>query len=96
MAYRFEWDRRKAAINRRRHGVSFDEASTVFDDPLAIIFEDGPHSTYEERDLIIGYSISGRLLFVSFTERSGAILHLISARTVTQKERGDYEENLHA
>ena len=96
MVYRFEWDRRKAAINRRRHGVSFDEASTVFDDPLAIIFEDDPHSTYEERDLIIGYSISGRLLFVSFTERPAAILHLISARTVTQKERNDYEENLHA
>lgn len=45
MAYRFSWDHRKAARNRRRHGVSFDEASTVFDDPLAIIFDDDPHST---------------------------------------------------
>lgn len=96
MSFRFSWDHRKAAINRRRHGVSFDEASTVFDDPLAIVFDDDSHSTYEERALIIGHSISGRLLFVSFTERPGGILHLISARTVTQKERRDYEENTHA
>jgi len=93
MAYRFEWDHGKAAINRRRHGVNFDEASTVFDDPLAAILDDEPHSTYEEHELIIGHSVSGRLLLVSFTERPGEILHLISARAVTQKERRNYEES---
>lgn len=55
MPYRFEWDSRKAAANVRKHGVSFDEGSTVFDDPPAAIFDDEPHSTTEVRELIIGH-----------------------------------------
>ncbi len=56
MPYRFEWDGHKAALNLRNHDVSFDEASTVFDDPLAVIFDDEMHSTAEVRELIIGHS----------------------------------------
>ncbi len=93
MAYRFEWDDNKARFNLRKHGVSFDEASTVFDDPLAAIFDDEAHSSAELRELIIGHSIAGRLLVVSFTERPGEILRLISARVATRKERQDYENN---
>ncbi len=96
MTYRFEWDGRKATLNLTKHGVSFDEASTVFDDPLAAIFDDETHSTVEVRELIIGYSVAGRLLLVSFTELPGETLRLISARTATRKERQDYEEHLNA
>ena len=94
MAFRFEWDSRKATTNIRKHGVSFDEASTVFDDPLAAIFDDETHSTAEVRALIIGHSVAGRLLLVGFTERPGARLRLISARVATKRERQDYENNL--
>ena len=93
MPYRFEWDSRKAATNIRKHGVSFDEASTVFNDPLAVIFDDEAHSTAEIRELIIGHSIAGRLLLVAFAERPGAMLRLISARATTKNERQDYEDN---
>jgi hypothetical protein len=96
MPFRFEWDSRKAATNIRKHGVSFDEASTVFDDPLAAIFSDETHSAAEMRELIIGHSLPGRLLFVGFTERPGEMLRLISARVMTKKERRDYEDNLNA
>jgi uncharacterized DUF497 family protein len=95
MSYRFEWDPRKAAANRTKHGVSFDEASTVFDDPLAVTFEDDAHSTYETREMLVGRSISGHHLIISFTERRGGIIRLISARPATQKERHNYEENVH-
>lgn len=93
MSYRFEWDSRKALSNLKKHGVSFDEASTVFDDPLAAIFVDEAHSSAEVRELIIGHSIAGRLLVVSFTERTGEMLRLISARVATRTERQDYEDN---
>ena len=96
MPYRFEWDSRKAAANIRKHGVSFDEASTVFDDPLAVIFDDETHATTEVRELIIGHSITGRLLLVAFTERPDERLRLISARVVTRTERQDYENNFNA
>ncbi len=94
MSYRFEWDSYKAATNLKKHSVSFDEASSVFDDPMAILFDDEEHSATEVRELIIGYSVSGRLLLVGFTERSGEMLRLISARAVTRKERKEYEDNL--
>ncbi len=94
MPYHFEWDRRKAAINISKHGTSFDEASTVFDDPLAAIFDDEEHSDKEQRELIIGHSAAGRLLLVAFVELSGETIRLISARVATKKERADYEENL--
>mgnify|MGYP003382804393 CR=1 FL=1 len=96
MSYRFEWDSRKAATNIRKHSVSFDEASTVFDDPVAAIFDDETHSNSEVRELIIGHSITGRLLLVSFTERPGEMLRLISARVATKKERQDYEDSLNS
>ncbi len=93
MSYRFEWDDNKARSNELKHGVSFDEASTVFDNSLAVIFDDEVHSKNERREIIIGYSINKRLLLVCFTERPGEIIRIISARLPTAKERKDYEEN---
>jgi uncharacterized protein len=91
MAFRFEWDSRKAAANISKHGVSFDEASTVFDDRLALIFDDEFHSTDEVRELIIGHSVNNRLLLVFFVEHPGELIRLISARVATKKEQQDYE-----
>lgn len=87
----FEWDRGKATSNLSKHGVSFEEAKTVFDDPLYIDFYDPDHSESEERYLIVGESNQGRLLIVSYTERRDSI-RLISAREVTRTEREAYEE----
>jgi uncharacterized DUF497 family protein len=95
MAVRIEWDSRKAVGNLRKHDISFDEASTVFDDPLAVIFPDDDHSVDEIRELIIGHSVQNRLLMVSFTEREPDIVRIISARLATRKETKDYEENVH-
>lgn len=88
---KFDWDKNKAAVNLSKHGVSFDEAETVFDDPLYVDFYDPDHSYDEHRFLIIGESAQGRLLIVSYTER-GDILRLISAREVTPAERREYEQ----
>lgn len=93
MNYRFVWEKSKAASNQRKHGVSFDEARTVFSDPLARIFNDNDHSSTEQREIIIGHSAVQRLLIVSFTERQNAI-RIISARLTTNRERTDYEENV--
>ena len=93
MGLRFEWDKRKAASNQRKHHVSFDEASTVFLDPLARIFDDETHSVEEPREIIIGHSILNRLVVVSFTERPSGAVRLISARLATRNEREDYEQN---
>lgn len=93
MSLQFEWDRKKATLNLKNHQISFDEASTVFDDPLAYIFDDDDHSTDEQRELIIGHSVLNRLLLVSFTERAEDLIRIISARLVTNQERKDYEEN---
>jgi len=90
---RFEWDRRKAAANLRKHGVSFDEASTVFHDALARIFNDEKHAEDEAREIVIGHSVTGRLLLVSFLERTQNVVRIISARSTTTRERTDYEEN---
>ena len=87
----FEWDTDKAAANLLKHGVSFDEARTTFDDPLYVDFYDPDHSINEHRYVIIGGSQQGRLLLVSYTER-GEIVRLISAREVTRAERETYEE----
>ncbi len=87
---RFEWDRKKADQNREKHGVSFDEAVTVFYDPLAATVEDPDHSIEEERFITIGYSAQRRLLVVSHTERKGAA-RLISARRATPRERKRHE-----
>jgi uncharacterized protein len=94
MAFRFEWDSRKAVANIRKHDVSFDEASSVFDDPLAVIFEDEAHSISKMRELVVGHSVAERLLVISFAELPGEMIRLISARVATKKERQDYEDNL--
>jgi uncharacterized DUF497 family protein len=91
MELEFEWDAEKAEANLRKHRVSFEEASTVFGDPLALIFDDEAHSLDEFREIIIGHSDRNRLLLVSFTERSPKI-RIISARRATKTERRDYEE----
>ena len=93
MSTQFEWDDRKAASNRTKHSVSFEEATTVFDNPLAVIFDDKAHSGDEQRELIIGHSTDGRLLIVAFTERIEGVVRIISARGATKRERRDYEEN---
>jgi uncharacterized protein len=87
----FDWDENKAASNLFKHRVSFDEAKTVFDDPLYIDFYDPAHSDDEDRYLIVGESNQRRLLIVSYTER-GNLIRLISAREVTRTEREVYEE----
>lgn len=87
----FEWDDAKARTNMRKHGVSFPEAQTVFDDPLARITEDPDHSADEERELIIGYSLAGRLLISSFVQR-GDRIRIITARTTDARERKRHEE----
>lgn len=90
---KFEWDQQKAQKNLKKHTVSFDEAQTVFDDPLAYIFNDEWNSLGEDRELIIGYSNNKRLLIVSFTERMQDTVRIISSRPVTAKERKDYENH---
>lgn len=87
----FKWDENKAAKNLAKHGVSFEEAKTVFDDPLYVDFYDPDHSVDEERYLIVGESDRRRLLIVSYTERRNSI-RIISARVVTRAEREAYEE----
>jgi len=86
----FEWDDAKAAANRRKHGVSFEEAMTVFLDDLAVPFED---AAGHDRLVLIGESALDRLLLVVFTERIGAIIRIISARRPTKRERKAYAED---
>lgn len=93
MALRLQWDKHKAEVNIKIHGVSFDEACTVFDDPLAYIFDDEVHSVDEDREIIIGHSILNRLLLVFFSERAKDLIRIFSARKATKKERRDYEEH---
>jgi uncharacterized DUF497 family protein len=93
MSLTFEWDADKAASNGAKHGVTFDEARTVFGDPLAVIFDDEEHSLDELREIIIGHSVLQRLLLVSFTERGDEVVRIISARKANKRERKDYEES---
>ena len=87
----YEWDPTKAASNLEKHAVSFEEATTVFNDPFYVDFYDPDHSIEEHRYIVIGISIAGRLLLVSYTERESTI-RLISAREVSPAERRVYEE----
>jgi hypothetical protein len=87
---RFEWDGSKATANLRKHRISFDEAVTVFYDPLAATFADPDHSDDESRFITVGYSVRGRLLVVCHVDRGGAI-RLISARRATPRERKRHE-----
>lgn len=88
---KFEWDENKAAANFAKHVVAFDEAITVFDDPLYVDFYDPDHSYDEHRFILLGQSFKGRLLFVSYMERSDTI-RIISAREATPSERKAYEK----
>jgi len=92
MKVRFTWDEQKAANNLQKHGVSFAEAQTVFNNLLAVLFDDEVHSASERREIIIGLSARNRLILVCFTEQGG-IVRIINARCATPKERRDYEEN---
>ena len=87
---RFEWDRDKAKRNLTKHEVSFDEAVSVFYDPLSATFEDSEHSIAEHRLITVGYSSGGRLIVVSHTDRGGR-LRIISARSATAHERRRHE-----
>ena len=89
----FEWDDNKARLNRQNHGIEFDEAKTVFADPLARIFNDVWHSIDEYREIIIGNSSQGRLLLVCFTEHNVGTIRIISSRETTTKERKQYEDH---
>ncbi len=88
---KFEWDKSKAARNFAKQGVTFNEAETVFDDPLYVDFYDPHHSEDEDRYLVVGESNQGHLLIVSYTERRDSI-RIISTRQVTRAEREAYEE----
>jgi uncharacterized DUF497 family protein len=88
----FEWDPGKAKINLDAHGISFDEASTVFGDTLSLVIYDPLLSVDEDRFILIGNSHRNRLLVIVHTERGGKI-RIISARKATRKEREQYEEN---
>ena len=91
----FEWDEEKAQDNLRKHGISFEEAQTVFNDPLAITIPDPDHSADEDRFITIGESDKRRILVAVYTERRKKI-RLISARKASRTERKKYEEeNFH-
>ena len=87
----YEWDPPKAVLNLRKHGVSFDEAATVFLDQLAVSSTDPDHSLGESRYITFGMSSLGKLFAVSHTYRPGGV-RIISARRVTRVERNMYEE----
>lgn len=89
---KFDWDEEKAVSNLRKHGVSFEEASTAFADDLSLTGDDPDHSHDEHRLVIFGVSSAGRLLVVSHTERAEHI-RIISARPATRAEREFYEES---
>ena len=92
MPLQFEWDEPKARTNLAKHGVSFEEASTVFADSLSITIDDPAHSEAEDRFIILGHSHRQRLLVVVHNER-GDRIRLISARRANRNERKQYEEN---
>lgn len=91
MSLSFEWDDEKAKKNQKKHGLSFQEASTVFADPLSRTIPDPLHSETEDRFVILGESANSRLLVVVFTER-GENIRIISARVANRRERKAYEE----
>ena len=92
MPLTFEWDSRKARSNSAKHGVGFEEATTIFGDPLALTIPDPDHSWVETRYITMGRAFNGKLLVVVHTERSDNV-RLISARRASRRERRDYEED---
>lgn len=91
MGLQFEWDEKKAHINRRKHGITFEEASTAFADDLSITIDDPLHSDDEDRLILIGQSRQSKTLVVIHVERTNAI-RIISARKATKHEQKFYEE----
>lgn len=91
MRLTFEWDEEKDLSNQRKHGVSFDEAKTIFNDPRSITITDEQHSDEEDRYIDMGISSRGRLIVVSYTERAPNI-RIISCRKATKSERKAYEQ----
>ncbi len=91
VGYLFEWDPEKAESNAQKHGITFEEASTAFGDPLGLLMRDPDHSFDEERYLLLGMSSQQTLVVVSFAERPPHT-RLISARRATARERRQYEE----
>ena len=89
----YEWNAEKAKVSIQKHGVSFDEAATVFLDSLALTFPDPYHSGAEEREITIGYTARHRVVFVSHCQREDRI-RIISARRATRRERRQYEEGI--
>jgi uncharacterized DUF497 family protein len=89
----YEWDAKKAKGNRRKHGISFEDAATVFLDPLALTFPDPDHSGGEEREITIGRSSGQKVVFMSHCPR-GDRVRIISARKTTRGERKQYEEGI--
>jgi len=92
VAYSFEWDPKKAASNLKDHGVSFDEATTVFGNALAMNMPDPDHSEGEQRFLVLGMSAKARLVVVAYAERPPRT-RIISARLATSPERRKYEND---
>lgn len=89
----FEWDENKNRINQRKHGISFEESQTVFEDVYAILFDDPDHSEYEDRFLIIGMSLAKGVCIVSHCYRGAdEVIRIISARKATTTERSFYDE----
>jgi len=87
----YEWDEEKASANLRKHGVSIEDAVTVFLNPLAMTYEDPDHSADDQREVTIGHTIRQQLVFVSHFER-GDRIRIISARLATRSERRQYEK----
>jgi len=95
-APRFGWDPRKDAENRRKHGVSFEEAKTVFADEYALLLEDPDHSAAEDRFILLGLSAAFRVVLVVYTYREPAdTIRIISARKATRRERQQYDTRWH-
>ena len=94
MALRFEWDPDKARRNLHKHGVSFEEAASAFEDELSLTLPDPTHSVGEERFVLLGRTSRGRIVVVAFTDRDEdiATIRIISARLADRGERHDYEE----
>lgn len=90
----YEWDEVKAQLNIAKHGVSFDEAKSVFNDECALVVFDEEHSNDEERFLLLGQSIKERILLVVHCYKQGDIIRIISARKATKKEKKQYKERL--
>ena len=89
----FEWNARKAAANLKKHGVTFEDGSSVFFDPFAITYPDPDHSLDERREVTLGYTMKEEMVFVSHCER-GERIRIISARLATRTERRQYEEGI--